>query len=691
MSFYFITRCGLRSSLFFRRLKSFKLAFSGYFGLAVCISFISILISCSNPLGRNSSSAQNFLAVPLTDRDNSSFGFGAGTGTGTTWDGANNYLRLDHSGTPTNNSELDSTWTPEWSSLVAYWKLDNNWNDSVGSFNLTPGGSPSFSTASKLGAYAANFGGTNDYASIASAALTQTDNWTLAAWIYPTNLSVSSQIIVYVGENGPPDDGYGLALGGAGSVAVLYGGVAWNYTTSAVTANMWQHVVAVRSSGTLTVYLNGAALSPTFNGGIAPPSPVTSIGWDYGNSKFVGLIDDVAIWRAPLSAVEVQSLYSRQSAAYAGTFQSRVMDSYAVGSVWKSLSWTSTLPFLKELPDAGASESSSSYSAQSSSLTSGIVALWHLDEASGTSGNGSVLDKSGQANNGAPTSVTFGALGKLANSAQFNGSTSNICMPGTASLNLSTALTMSAWIQTSSTSHEIIIEKFGNSNEGGYGMFVDSGNQIWFTTQAGLWDDFKSNVYANLSTGWHHVAATFDGISKTIYIDGSLNISEPYVASITTNTGEICMGYNHSSNGAWFTGNIDEVAIWNRALSSTEIQMLYRRGSNRIKYQVRSCPDFLCSTNPTWLGPNGTNQTYFSELNNNAISSDGADLTSIDFVLSASASIGFSAFNSLAIPSNRYFQYRAIMESDDVSTGCNYGGSATWCSPELQSVSTSMH
>jgi hypothetical protein len=46
----------------------------------------------------------------------------------------------------------------------------------------------------------------------------------------------------------------------------------------------------------------------------------------------------------------------------------------------------------------------------------------------------------------------------------------------------------------------------------------------------------------------------------------------------------------------------------------------------------------------------------------------------------------FSNFSTPHPAANRYFQYRAILESDDTSTNCNYGSGATWCSPQLQSV-----
>jgi hypothetical protein len=74
---------------------------------------------------------------------------------------------------------------------------------------------------------------------------------------------------------------------------------------------------------------------------------------------------------------------------------------------------------------------------------------------------------------------------------------------------------------------------------------------------------------------------------------------------------------------SFFSGNIDEVAIWNRTLHLEEILQLYLRGANQIKYQVRTCTNADCSDQDAfigdgWKGPGGNYLTYFSELYNNS-------------------------------------------------------------------------
>ncbi len=79
---------------------------------------------------------------------------------------------------------------------------------------------------------------------------------------------------------------------------------------------------------------------------------------------------------------------------------------------------------------------------------------------------------------------------------------------------------------------------------------------------------------------WHHIVATYSNTSETIkiYIDGEESISRnlPTFGALATNTDNLLVG-GESSNG--FTGRIDELAIWNRGLNSTEITSLYNNGS----------------------------------------------------------------------------------------------------------------
>ena len=70
---------------------------------------------------------------------------------------------------------------------------------------------------------------------------------------------------------------------------------------------------------------------------------------------------------------------------------------------------------------------------------------------------------------------------------------------------------------------------------------------------------------------WSHLAGTYDGATLRLYVNGVLVVSQPFTGSIVTSTGALRLGGN-SLWGEYFTGRIDEVRIYNRALSQSEIQ-----------------------------------------------------------------------------------------------------------------------
>lgn len=180
---------------------------------------------------------------------------------------------------------------------------------------------------------------------------------------------------------------------------------------------------------------------------------------------------------------------------------------------------------------------------------------------------------------------------------------------------------------------------------------------------------------------WHHVACTVAGAGGdiTAYINGTQVATSTQGDTMGDDAGLLRIGWDGVSTYA--SGSLDEVALWNRALSAVEIARLYRRGANRIKFQVRSCSDSACGGGATpWSGPDGTNQSYFSELRN-TLANDPAGAVQSGLPVMTFANMPAQPAN------NRYFQYRVILESDDrTGTSCDYGGGATKCSPELQSV-----
>jgi hypothetical protein len=211
------------------------------------------------------------------------------------------------------------------------------------------------------------------------------------------------------------------------------------------------------------------------------------------------------------------------------------------------------------------------------------VLLMHMDETT-WSGAGSVIDSSGTGNNGSPMGdATTTASGKFGRAALFSG-TGYVNVADSASLHPTTALTYAAWFYstgfTSDTLYPGIIAKRDDyAVNVGFTMFLWTGNTLW----ADLADQYGSrfNSTATFTNGqWYHVALVYDGstTSASIYVNGALDSVHSVGANLTASTAALTIGFlpqgTRVDSTAYFIGRIDEVAIWNRALSPGEIQSL---------------------------------------------------------------------------------------------------------------------
>jgi hypothetical protein len=126
---------------------------------------------------------------------------------------------------------------------------------------------------------------------------------------------------------------------------------------------------------------------------------------------------------------------------------------------------------------------------------------------------------------------------------------------------------------------------------------------------------------------WYHYVATYDGAYYRIYLNGLLD-KQVYKTGNNLDTD----GNKYISD--YFDGQIEEVAIWNRALSASEILELYRKGISRLDLNVYSCSDENCF--------NKTSSVYLSDVNNN-------EWVNLDALGNHSRYFGFDAYFKKAI------------------------------------------
>ena len=203
----------------------------------------------------------------------------------------------------------------------------------------------------------------------------------------------------------------------------------------------------------------------------------------------------------------------------------------------------------------------------------GYAAYWKLNESSGTV----VADSSGLGRNGTVNGTAAWMPARINNGFQFNGST-KIQIAGR--LGNPKNVTLAAWanLTTSDLNGADVISIADN-----FVLRLDSSGKtaaVFYNGSAWIEVPFAQN-YAG--TGWHHFAAVFDDDQNycRLYVDGVEKAALSTTASISydpyTNTS---IGGHAGSGTNWdFTGMVDDVRVYCRALCSDEIQAVYALGS----------------------------------------------------------------------------------------------------------------
>ena len=458
---------------------------------------------------------------------------------GTLNNGATYYWRIDEVNSGGVTQGLVWSFTTESASgtggLVGHWKLDETSgtvvNDSSGNNNNgTYVDGPTLGVSGVDGT-AVSFDGSNDNVSIPNHSSLQVTNMTVAAWVYiPSSIPTGWKTIVEHARG--TDNWFGLwKSNNANTFHFRWGAngggtVSTDFATS-ISPNTWYHVVGVLDADNdiARVYLDGKLDKPELTGVDTPTaaSGDLTIGENNSSSEaFGGRIDDVRIYDTPLNATEIAAL-----AAVAPT---------------------------------------------------GLVGHWKLDETSGTTVNDSSGNNNGTYDDG-PTLGATPATNFSGTSVSFDGNNDNVTIPDDSSLRV-TDMTVSAWVYIPSSvpSGWRTIVEHGRGTDNWFGLWKRSGSDRFHFRWANnggstISADFDSTISADT---WYHVVGTLgpDGSGGTearVYLNGISDkdpVSNPDLPTATS--GITTIGENNDGNEA-FEGSIDDVRIYNRALTATEV------------------------------------------------------------------------------------------------------------------------
>ncbi|MBX7135011.1 MAG: Ig-like domain-containing protein [Fimbriimonadaceae bacterium] len=196
-----------------------------------------------------------------------------------------------------------------------------------------------------------------------------------------------------------------------------------------------------------------------------------------------------------------------------------------------------------------------------------LVAAYGFNEGSGST----LTDLSGNGNTGAITNATWSSSGKYGKALSFNGTNSLVTINDSASLDLTNGMTIEAWVKPSTVSgwrSVVVKERPSNLAYSLYTSESTSRPSAYINT-GGANQPAKGS---RLSTSaWTHVAATYNGSSLRFYVNGELAETKSVSGNLVTSDSVLRIGGN-SVWGQYYSGMIDEIRIYNHALSQSAIR-----------------------------------------------------------------------------------------------------------------------
>jgi hypothetical protein len=432
---------------------------------------------------------------------------------------------------------------------VLQWNYDLGYGssalDTSGHANTgTLGSGATWTTNAHSNGEAINFDGTsNGYVSSASTVVNTTQSFTVSAWVYLTSSAATYGIAA---ESGTTSSGFILKYDNTNNAWMfdMPQTDATNptqdraYVASNVSLNTWTNVVGMYDSvgHTIGISVNGVALATaahTTTWNSTGSLQVGRLRWNGNNqNNWPGVIDDVQVYNRALPESEVADIYS-----------------------------------------GGPSGSPK--------------VRWDLDEGSGTT----TADQTGSNNNGTlgGTSAWSTTAHSGGESVLFDGTTTYISPTnGSSVVDSASSFSVSLWAYpTTTTGTHGVIAVGGTAASGSSGFFIkqDPTNLRWVfdmpqtDTSAPTEDQLATANSSLVANTWYHLVGTYNGATKVMafYLNGSVVASMVHGGTPWTAGGALQVGRLrwNGSLADYFKGNIDDVRVYPRVLSATEVGYLY--------------------------------------------------------------------------------------------------------------------
>jgi hypothetical protein len=503
---------------------------------------------------------------------------------------------------------------------------------------------------------------------------------TLEGWIKPTSLPASGSFTSILTK----PESYSLQFNGPKlEFTIIQSGTRHRLqaASGAIVAGSAYHVVGTYDGTTQRLYINGVQVaSAALSGSASTTSSPLYIGsWDGGGEFFSGTIDEAAVYAKALSAAQVKNHYeaatkvtllapsgltaaakssSRIDLAWADNSSGESSETIersgesALGSVTSisvpagTTSYSDTglgagaTYWYRVKAVSGSSSSAPSNSAQATTeaastypatvLADHPVSYWRLDETSGT-----VAGDQTVANPGTYVgSPTLGAAslvpGEPSDTAVgFNGTTSDVRVGQAGTLNLTSALSLEAWIKPSSLPTAGSFASILTKPES-YSLQLDGPTLEFTLIEAGLRMRLQAPAGTISAGGSYYVAGTFDGATQRLYVNGAQVAASALSGSADASIGGLYIG-SWNGTGEFFAGTIDDAAIYAKALGASQVAAHY------------------AAAKPPLAAPNGLAATPVSSSQINLSWTNHAS-AAIGEVLQRSASSSFSSPAEVALP-----------------------------------------